>query len=152
MIFRTLRPHISKVPLVIPTGEEIIIEINSGIAFGSGNQPSTKLCIKELESIFKQRKVDKVLDVGCGSGVLAICAVALGASMALALDIDPLIVNETKINVEKNGFSSTVQVLCGSLESVRDKFDLILANIVTNEILKISEELKSKLKSDGLIL
>jgi ribosomal protein L11 methyltransferase len=90
--------------------------------------------------------------VGCGSGVLAICAAALGASTALAIDIDATSVGEARINVNKNGFSSNIEVLCVSLENTNDGFYLVMANILIDSILLISEEPKSKLKSEGLLL
>jgi ribosomal protein L11 methyltransferase len=92
------------------------------------------------------------LDVGCGSGVLAICAAALGASTALAIDIDATSVGEARINVNKNGFSSNIEVLCVSLENTNDGFYLVMANILIDSILLISEEPKSKLKSEGPLL
>jgi ribosomal protein L11 methyltransferase len=144
--------YVSRVLLKLPNEEEKIIEINPGEAYGTGNQPPTKLCIEALENICKERKVDKVLDVGCGSGILAICAVALGANTALALDIDPVAVEEARINVEKNGFSSKIRIVHGTLNSINDKFDLVLANLTASNILSLSEKLKSKLKSDGLLL
>lgn len=90
--------------------------------------------------------------MGCGSGVLAICAAALGASTALAIDIDATSVGEARINVNKNGFSSNIEVLCVSLENTNDGFYLVMANILIDSILLISEEPKSKLKSEGLLL
>jgi ribosomal protein L11 methyltransferase len=145
-------PRTSIVNLTLPNGEEKAIEINPGWAFGTGSHVTTRLCIKALESLFKERKVDKVLDVGCGSGILAICAVALGADMALALDIETGVVEEAKINVSKNGFSSNIEVMCGSLEITSDTFDLVVANVLIDAILLMSEELKSKLKPNGLLL
>lgn len=152
MIFRELRSDILRIPLIISTGEKIFIEINLGVAFGIGSHPTTRLCIKGLETIFKGKKKEKVLDVGCGTGVLALCAAALGANMVLALDIDHIAVEEAKINTRENGFSSKIQVVHGSLESVIDTFDLVLANITACEILRISHELINKLKNGGLLL
>lgn len=143
---------VSTIKLELQNGEVKLIEINPGWAFGTGSHITTKLCIKALEEIFKERKLEKVLDVGCGSGVLAICAAALGASTALAIDIDATSVGEARINVNKNGFSSNIEVLCGSLENTNHSFDLVMANILIDSILLISDELKSKLKSDGLLL
>ena len=146
------RTHTSRVSLQLPNGVEKLIEILPGLAYGSGNRPSTRLCIKVIERIFKERKIKNVLDVGCGSGILAICSAALGASIALALDVEPVVTIEAKKNIIKNGFSSKIKVICGSLESVSGAFDLVIANIVTHEILRISEELKAKLKTEGLLL
>jgi ribosomal protein L11 methyltransferase len=144
--------QVSRIPLKLPNGEEKFVEINPGWAFGTGNHVTTRLCIKVLESLFKERRVEEVLDVGCGSGVLAICAVVLGANKALAVDIESTSVWEAKVNVEKNGFSSDIQVLCGSSDVANGEFDLIVANILADAILSIDEELKSKLKPDGLLL
>ncbi len=102
----------SLVTLKLPNGEEKIIEIHPGMSFGTGNHVTTRSCIKLLENIFKERRVEKILDIGCGSGILGICSVALGANMILAIDIDAGVVDEAKINVEKNGFSTRIQVLC----------------------------------------
>ena len=145
-------PHQSSISLELPNGEERTIEINPGWAFGTGSHVTTRLCIKALESMFKEKRADKVLDVGCGSGVLVICSVALGANKALAVDIESTSVGEAKINVETNGFSSNIQVLCGSIDVANGEFDLIVANILADSVLSISEELRSKLKPDGLLL
>ncbi|MGH7807140.1 MAG: 50S ribosomal protein L11 methyltransferase [Thermodesulfobacteriota bacterium] len=144
--------NVLSIKVELPNGEIRLIEINPGWAFGTGSHVTTKLCIKALEEISKERKLEKVLDVGCGSGVLGICAVALGASMALAMDIDATSAGEARINVEKNGFSSNIEVLCGSLELSNDDFDVVIANILTDSIVLLSEELKAKLKPDGALL
>jgi ribosomal protein L11 methyltransferase len=138
--------------LELPNEEVRLIEINPGWAFGTGSHVTTRLCIKALEEISKDRKLGRVLDVGCGSGVLAICAVALGANRALAMDIDATSAGEARMNVEKNGFSSNIEVLCGSLELSDDDFDVVMANILTDSIVLLSEELKAKLKPGGLLL
>ena len=144
--------NVSTIKLELPNGEVRLIEINPGWAFGTGSHVTTRLCIKALEEISKERKLERVLDVGCGSGVLGICAVALGASMALAMDIDATSAGEARINVEKNGFSSNIEVLCGSLELSNDDFDVVIANILTDSIVLLSEELKARLKPEGLLL
>jgi ribosomal protein L11 methyltransferase len=142
---------ISIISIRLPDGGKGTIEINPGEAFGRGNQPSTRLCIKVLENIFKERKINKFLDIGCGTGVLSICAAALGANLVVALDVDPVAVEETKINVEKNGFSN-IQIVYDSLKAVSDKFDLVLANLGTVEILNLAEQLKYKIESEGILI
>jgi len=143
--------NVSNLSIMLPNGEEGFIQIEPGEAFGRGNQPSTRVCIKVMESIFKERKVEIVLDVGCGTGVLSICAALLGANRVLALDVDPLAVEETRINIKKNGFTN-IQVVYDSLKGVHEKFDLVIANLGTTEILNISDELKYKLKDEGFLL
>jgi len=142
---------ISNIPLKLPNGEEGFIQIEPGEAFGRGNQPSTRVCIKVMESIFKERRVENVLDVGCGTGVLSICAALLGANRVLALDVDPIAVEEARINIKKSGFTN-IQVVYDSLKGVHEKFDLVIANLGMTEILNISDELKYKLKDEGLLL
>jgi len=137
---------------MLPNGKEKVIEINSGYAFGTGNHTTTKHCLTILENVFRKIKPERVLDVGCGSGILAIGSVALGAKMAIALDIEPRAVEETKINVRKNGFSSRIKVLCTSIEGIEDRYDLVIANILADDIISISDELYSKLNNDGVLI
>ncbi len=93
-----------KIPLELPNGQNQIIQIESGYAFGTGNHFTTKLCLEMIQTLYIERSFGNVLDVGCGSGILSICAIALGSS-AIAIDIEPSVIGETKKNVEKNGFS-----------------------------------------------
>ncbi len=94
----------------------------------------------------------RVLDVGCGSGVLSISAAALGAKQITAVDIDNIIILEADSNIEKNGFLSITEIILGSVEDVAGVFDLVVANILIGSILAISEELKKRVKSRGAIL
>ncbi|HXG30929.1 MAG TPA: 50S ribosomal protein L11 methyltransferase [Thermodesulfobacteriota bacterium] len=152
MIFcRESHSSISTIRLKPQGGGERVIEIGPGEAFGTGNQPSTRLCIELLEDIFKEREIESVLDVGCGTGVLAISAMALGAKVALAIDVDPVAVEEARTNAKKNGFSD-IQIVYDSIKGVRDKFDLVIANLGTSEILNMSGDLKSRLRKNGLLL
>ncbi len=92
--------NVSQFHLAFPNGAIRLVEIDPGEAYGRGGQPSTNLCIEALERIFRNREIDNVLDVGSGTGVLAICAIALGANYATAIDVDPVAVQETRINVK----------------------------------------------------
>lgn len=151
-------PDTSEIPLRLPGGAEITIEINPGWAFGKGFHPTTKLCINALERLFKEgesisgEKIETVLDVGCGTGVLTICAAALGASNVTGIDIDNLIVLEARSNLEKNGVSSKAEIILGSIEDAEGRFDLIAANILAGSILAISGQFEGKLKPGGLLL
>ncbi len=149
--YNEFRTHASKISLKNSGGEEIPIEIGPGISFGAGHH-TTRLCIKGIEEIFKSRRIRRVLDFGCGSGVLGISAAALGAERVLAVDIDPVAVEEAVENVNLNGMGSTIQVLHGSLEDVRERFDLVVANIVTNELLLAREMIKSTVEENGVLL
>lgn len=141
----------SRIGLETPNGEDRVIEISPGSSFGA-EHPTTKLCIKGLEAIFKKRAVKTVLDFGCGSGVLGICAGSLGAESVLALDIDPVAVKEAEANFLKNKLDSIGRVQYGSKEDVLGSFDLIIANIVTDDLLALVDWFKSKLTGDGVLL
>jgi ribosomal protein L11 methyltransferase len=131
---------------------EIVIEINPSMAFGTGHHETTRLCIQALEEILENNNVKNVLDVGCGSGILAISAIKLGVDKAVGLDIDPVAVREAKNNLVRNTVSEKVKLLCGYIDSVREKFDLVLANITVEAILLMKKGLKSRLEHSGLLL
>jgi ribosomal protein L11 methyltransferase len=135
-----------------PKGDEIVIEINPSMAFGTGHHETTRLCIQAMEEVFENVKVRNVLDIGCGSGILAISAVKLGADEAVGLDIDPVAVQEAKNNSERNSVSHKIKLFCGYLEGVKGKFDFIVANISVEAILFMKNELKLKLKEEGKLL
>jgi ribosomal protein L11 methyltransferase len=135
-----------------PKEGEVVIEINPGMAFGTGHHETTRLCIQAMEEIFENVGVKKVLDVGCGSGILTISAVKLGVDEAIGLDIDPVAVREAKKSVERNSVSRRVKLFCGYIESVKEKFDLIVANISVEAILLMKKELRSRLKGKGKLL
>jgi ribosomal protein L11 methyltransferase len=154
---RSYKPYVefrlteSKIRLKTREGENRIIEISPGSSFGA-EHPTTRLCIMGLEEIFKNGIVKKVLDFGCGSGVLGVCAASLGAESVLAVDIDPIAVKEAEVNFEKNNLSSIGRVQYGSLEDVRGRFELIIANIVTDDLLTMVDSFKSMLESEGILL
>jgi ribosomal protein L11 methyltransferase len=141
----------SRIGLKSPNGDHRVIEISPGSSFGA-EHPTTRLCIKGLEAIFKKRTVKTVLDFGCGSGVLGICAGSLGAESVLAVDIDPVAVKEAEINFLKNKLNSRGRVQHGSKEDVRGSFELIIANIVTDDLLGLVDWFKSMLTGDGVLL
>lgn len=141
----------SRIRLKTPEGENRIIEISPGSSFGA-EHPTTRLCIMALEEIFKNGIVKKVLDFGCGSGVLGVCAASLGAESVLAVDIDPMAVKEAEVNFEKNNLSSIGCVQYGSLEDVRGRFELIIANIVSDDLLTMVDSFKSMLEREGILL
>lgn len=115
---------------------EIVVELDPGMAFGTGNHPTTAMCIKALEySIFPGCKV---LDVGTGSGVLAITATKLGAKQVLAIDNDPVSIDAAKENVHINSADDKVTVALGDLaKGVHEKADIVVANIIADIIIKL---------------
>lgn len=120
--------------------EDIVIELDPGMAFGTGLHPSTRLCIAALEE--HVRPGDAVLDLGTGSGVLAIAAYKLGAASVLATDIDPIAVNVARENALRNGVpldaAPGVTVQAGSVpEGMANRFDVIVANILAEVLVKL---------------
>ena len=114
-----------------PDTDRKIINLEPGVAFGTGTHETTRLCLEALDENMKGREGAAVLDVGCGSGILAVASMLLGAKNALGVDIDPLAVKIAKENGKLNGFTEPeLSFICGSLTSqVSGKYDIVLANI-----------------------
>ncbi|MDE2821852.1 MAG: 50S ribosomal protein L11 methyltransferase [Chloroflexota bacterium] len=118
---------------------DIEIALDPGMAFGTGTHPTTQLCLEAMEAMAGPAL--DVLDLGCGSGILAIAAAKLGAGKVLALDIDPIAVRAARENAALNGVAQQVAVEQGSLESVISsarRFDLLMVNILARVILEMS--------------
>lgn len=144
---------------IVPTWEEyepvvtdeLIIELDPGMAFGTGTHPTTVLCLQALEKYVT--KGCKVVDVGTGSGVLAIGAAMLGASHVHALDLDEVAVQAAKENIELNHASDVVEVAHGNLlDTVKEPADIIVANILAEVILTFTGDAYSLLPNDGLFI
>ena len=149
--YTEFRSRALNVPVKTPGGEEIFVEITPGSSFG-GEHKTTGLCVRGIEEIFKTRKIKTVLDLGCGSGILGISCATLGAENVLAIDIDPLAVDEARKNVKINRLDSKVRVENNSIEDVRGKFDLVVANIIRDELIRMAKEIKSVVEENGILL
>lgn len=134
-----------------PESGEVVIELDPGMAFGTGSHETTVMCAKALEKHVTPEKT--VFDVGCGSGILAIIAAKLGTGKVLAIDLDPMCVKVTKENVIINNVEETIQVEEGNLlHMVNEKADIIVANIIAEVIVDIIPGLKKHLNEDGLFI
>ena len=135
---------------------ETVITIYPGMAFGTGRHASTLLCLRALEQVWEQRLPRagnpwQVLDVGTGTGILALAAARLGAEV-LAIDLDPEAVAAALENVRLNNLVEQVWVEETPLTSLRQQFALILANITAPDLLQLAEALTARLVSDGVLI
>ena len=144
---------------IVPTWEdyqpvstdELIIELDPGMAFGTGTHPTTVMCLQALEKVVKDG--DQVVDVGTGSGVLSIGAALLGARSVHALDLDEVAVRSARENVELNKVDSTVEVFHGNLlDTVKEPADVVVANILAEIIMTFTDDAFSIVKPGGLFV
>lgn len=141
------------------TGEyETVIRIDPGMIFGTGSHATTRLCLEEIEKYVN--KGDNFLDLGCGSGILAIGAMLLGAKSALCVDIEENAPKAVKENAELSGITEGIEVLVGDLLEDKElvehitsvQYDFVAANIVASVIISILPLVKKCLKEDGIFI
>ncbi len=134
-----------------PQGDEITVLMDPGMAFGTGTHETTRLVIGLLDKYIKAG--DRVLDVGCGSGILSIAAAKLGADACRAYDIDPVAVRVTAENIKDNG---TPNVECGVSDLLRDidktmKYNIVCANIVADIIIRMTPDVGEHIAEGGVL-
>ena len=134
-----------------PEEKDLVIEIDPGMAFGTGTHETTSMCIKLMEKYVKPG--DMVLDVGCGSGILSVAASLLGAGNTLAVDIDPEAVKVASENVVLNGCSDRVAVMEGNLvEGIDFKAHVVAANLMADLVMMLSNHVASHLLPGGIYI
>lgn len=130
---------------------EVAIRLDPGMAFGTGLHPTTRGCLLAMQQLEPMPR--RVLDVGCGSGILAITALRLGAGCAVCLDTDPVAVETTTANAAINEVGKDVEVRLGTLdEAPREQFDLIVANIVAAVLVELAGRLAAHLDGGGTLI
>jgi ribosomal protein L11 methyltransferase len=140
-----------------PVGREKVLRLDPGQAFGTGGHASTRLCLKVLESLGEEtdlprHPLTRVLDVGTGTGILALAAALFNARSVMAIDSDPLAVAAARLHVAINGFESIIRVEEGTAESIQGGFSLILANLTLADLLPLAGVLRSLLSPGGFLV
>jgi len=134
-----------------PAAGELVLDLDPGMAFGTGTHPTTALCVQALEEWIGAG--DVVYDVGTGSGILAIAAVKLGASRVEACDIDGVAVQVASANAKQNGVAHQVRVLEGDWKSLPPgEADLLVANIVADVVIELAGEVAGLVRPGGLFV
>ncbi|MCU9613930.1 50S ribosomal protein L11 methyltransferase [Caldibacillus lycopersici] len=150
---------ISKKFTIVPTWEnyqpvqsdELIIELDPGMAFGTGTHPTTVMSIQALESTVKPG--DTIIDVGTGSGVLSIAAALLQAENVIALDLDEVAVHSARVNIKLNKVQQTVSVMQNNLlDGIQVEADVIVANLLAEIIIRFPEQAYALLKEKGYFI
>lgn len=150
--------HVGKSLVIKPSWEkyapkagEHVIEIDPGMAFGTGTHHTTNMMMERLEKVITHDST--VFDVGTGSGILAIAAAMLGAKSVKAVDIDAVAVRVAKENVADNGLSEQIEVREGDLlHGTEGKADVIIANIIADIVIMLLQDIPQKLNDDGVLL
>ena len=149
--------HIGKSVVIKPCweeyeahGDEKIITLDPGAAFGTGAHETTSMCIELIEGAINSG--DTALDIGCGSGILSVSACVLGAKSAVAVDIDPLAVKTTMENAELNGVTTITAIEGDLTEKLSGKFNLVIANIVADVIISLLPDVPAFLEEGGTFI
>ena len=129
----------------------IVINLDPKLAFGTGAHATTSLCLEILEKNVDENS--NILDIGTGSGILAIGALLLGAKNAIGVDIDEMAVNTARENAEINGVDKKCEFLCGDLaEKVKGRYNIVCANIVADIIMRLFDNVADFMTDDGILI
>jgi ribosomal protein L11 methyltransferase len=140
---------------VCPTGfevdepEAVVIQLDPGLAFGTGTHPTTRLCLQFLDG--HVRSGQQILDFGCGSGILGIAALLLGARKVVAVDNDPQALTATKENAERNGVEDRLALFLPEQEP-EERYAIVVANILAKPLIDLSALLQSRIAGGGLLV
>jgi ribosomal protein L11 methyltransferase len=133
-------------------GDEVVIDLDPGMAFGTGLHPTTRLCLQALEDRAEGGPLGRTLDVGCGSGILSIAAVKLGATRVLGLDIDPIAIEATEANARHNRVGKRIRARQGSVPTNEGPFDTVLANLIAGILVELAPHLATELAPGGTLI
>ena len=134
--------------------DDVVLDLDPGMAFGTGLHPTTRLCLAAIEALADRGVLagTRVLDVGCGSGILAIAALRLGARSALGVDTDPVAIEATVANARRNRLVRRLQAHPGSLPTGEPAHDVVLANLIAGLLVTLAGALRDELRPGGTLL
>ena len=134
-----------------PSDNEIVVEIDPGLAFGTGTHETTSLCVEFLEKYSQNKK--KLLDIGCGSGILMLIGKKLGVEKVVGIDIDEKVNDVVLENFFKNGINDNFQAIVGNLvDDVSEKYDLVVSNILVDVLEKLLEDIEKILEKGATVI
>jgi ribosomal protein L11 methyltransferase len=132
-------------------GNEKIIEIDPGMAFGTGTHETTSLCVEFLEKYSNGRK--KLLDIGCGSGILMLIGKKIGIDNVTGIDIDDKVEEVVKENFRKNDIFENFEIIIGNLvDNINDKYDIVVSNILVDVLIELLENIEKVLDKNAIII
>jgi len=132
---------------------DVVVNLDPGMAFGTGTHGTTRLCLEALAALFDGAQPPRrVLDVGTGSGILAIAAAALGAESVLACDIDAEACRIAGENALLNGVAERIEITADPLSELPGRYDLVLANILAEENIRLADELVGRVAAGGALI
>lgn len=141
-----------------PQSDDVVMDIAQGASFGSGEHPTTRLAVRGIEAAlseknrFSKTNPARALDIGTGSGILAIAAVSLGVKQALAIDIDPCSRSEAKKNIRLNSMEDRIQVFDRGIEQINEKFFLITANLRYPTLVRLCSHISKLTEQPGMVV
>lgn len=133
----------------IPDPDAVNVMLDPGLAFGTGTHPTTALCLEWLEALDLAGKT--VIDFGCGSGILAIAAIKLGASKVIGIDIDPQALQASRENAKRNGVEDLLELFLPQNQPENLQADVVVANILAGPLRELSPVIQSLVKPQGLL-
>ena len=131
----------------IPDPNAVNVMLDPGLAFGTGTHPTTALCLTWLDSLDLNNKI--VIDYGCGSGILAIAALKLGAERVIGIDIDPQAIQASRDNAERNNVSQKIELYLAQDLPDNLQADVVIANILAGPLKELAPQISKLVKTDG---
>ncbi|MEJ7653972.1 MAG: 50S ribosomal protein L11 methyltransferase [Chloroflexia bacterium] len=133
-----------------PAADDLVIDLDPGLAFGTGLHPTTRLCLRAIEQ--EMRPGRRALDLGSGSGILSVLLAKMGATEVVALDTDRVAVDATEATARRNGVERVIHAGWGSIEAADGEYDFVAANIVANVIIGLAAPIAAKLAPGGVLV